>query len=221
MKPITDAITRDHRTKLLTRRVRAIMRAFNKNPNYISLTPDITWDDSFIPPELYDDLETEPASPDAEESQQVQKEKEREKEKPKESKRLKMEVQMIKGKVKAMQNDKGKAKETAQDKGKPDDIENRKRKWTRTRKTPESNPAFGNTSSDNEDGTLDDEAEPPAKRVMRKKSIDGVGVIPVPPPCRRCTLSKIECKPKWLACSLPKLSKISTAMQSFQGSPTS
>lgn len=220
MKPITDAITRDHRTKLLTRRVRAIMRAFNKNPNYISLTPDITWDDSFIPPELYDDLETEPASLDAEESQQVQKEKEREKEKPKESKRLKMEVQMIKGKVKAMQNDKGKAKETAQDKGKPDDIENRKRKWTRTRKTPESNPAFGNTS-DNEDGTLDDEAEPPAKRDMRKKSIDGVGVIPVPPPCRRCTLSKIECKPKWLACSLPKPSKISTAMQSFQCPPTS
>ena len=80
MKPITDTITRDHRTKLLTRRVRAIMRAFNKNPNYLSVTPNIVWDDSFIPPELYDDLETELASLDAKESQQMQKEKARESE---------------------------------------------------------------------------------------------------------------------------------------------
>jgi hypothetical protein len=243
VRPITDTKTRDYRTKLLTRRVRAIMRAFNKNPNYLSVTPNITWDDSFIPPELYDDLETELASLDAKESQRVQKEKEREKEKAKESQKRKMEEQMAKEKAKAKQNDKGKAKETAQDeddtekpkrkwtrkssesslfdvirdngipadeteppeatqddkakaketaqdKEIPDDTENLKRKWTR--KTSESSITGGN-----EDGTPADEAEPPAKRIKSKKTVDDIAV---PPPCRQCTMSEIECEPNgWCA----------------------
>ena len=192
MKPIPDTITREHRTKLLTRRVRAVMRAFNKNPNYLNMIPDITWDDSFIPPELYD--ETELASLDTEESQQVQKEKEREKEKEKarESQSQNMEEQTVKewnnkGKAKEKSQDKEKAKETAQEKEKPNDVEKRKRKCTR--RTSEINPF---DISDDEDGTTTDEAEPPAKRVKRKKSIDD---IPVPPPCRRCTKLHKECKP--------------------------
>lgn len=180
MKPITDTITRDHRTKLLTRRVRAIMRAFNKNPNYLSVTPNITWDDSFIPPELYDDLEKiETTSLDAEERQQVQKEEEKEWEK--EEIREKIEEQMT-----ATQNDKGKMKETTQD------TENVKRKWTR--KFSESSLVF-DISGGNEGGISADEAEPPAKRVKRKKSIDNDGVTPVPPPCRHCTISRLKCIP--------------------------
>jgi hypothetical protein len=147
------------------------MRAFNKNPNYLSGTPNITWDDSFIPPELYDDFEKiESASLDAKESQQVQKEEEKEWEKDKEKKWEKIEEQ-----VTATQN-KGKMKETAQEK---DDPENLKRKWTG--KTVASSLVF-DISGDNEDGTSADEAEPPAKRVKRKKSIDNVGITPVPPP---------------------------------------
>jgi hypothetical protein len=75
VNPITDTITLDHRTKFLTRRVRAVMRAFNKNRNYFSDTPNITWDDSFVPHELYEDPETELESLDGKESQRVQKEK--------------------------------------------------------------------------------------------------------------------------------------------------
>ena len=33
------------------------MRVFFKNSNYLGMTPNITWDDSFVPPELYDDTE--------------------------------------------------------------------------------------------------------------------------------------------------------------------
>ena len=85
---MTDAITCERRTKLLTRRVRAIMRAFNKNPKYLSgVTPNITWDESFVPPDLYVNLESELASLDVKEPQQVQKEK------AKESQRRKMEEQ--------------------------------------------------------------------------------------------------------------------------------
>ena len=183
MKPIADPITLDHRTKLLTRRVRAVMRAFNKNRNYISEKPNISWDDSFIPPELYDDLESELARLDAKESQQVKKEAERESRSPK------IEEQMAKEKVKATQN-KGKAKDTLEDTEHPDDSERLKRKWTR--KTSES--SVFDIASDDEDDTSADEAGPLAKRVKRKKSIDDVGIFPVPPPCQRCTISHIECK---------------------------
>ena len=66
-----DTIALDHRSKLITQRVRTIMLAFFANRNYFSETPNITWDDSFVPPELYADLETELASIDAKKSQQV------------------------------------------------------------------------------------------------------------------------------------------------------
>ena len=78
---MTDSVTRDHRSKLLTRRVRAIIRAFNKNPKYLSdEKPNITWDELFIPPELYVNLKRELESLDVKESQQVQKRKENGKE---------------------------------------------------------------------------------------------------------------------------------------------
>ena len=102
---------------------------------------------------------------------------------------------MDKEKAKTTQNDKGKAKETAQDKENPDDTET-KRKWTQ--KTSEN--SLFDITSDNEDGTSADEAEPPAKRVRRKKSIDDVGIIPAPPPCHQCTVLQIECEPNgWSA----------------------
>ena len=84
---MTDSITRDHRSKLLTQRVRAIIRAFNKNPKYLSdEKPNITWDELFIPLELYVNLKRELESLDA---QQAQKRKESEKEK--EGKKEKMQ----------------------------------------------------------------------------------------------------------------------------------
>jgi hypothetical protein len=162
------------------------------------MTPNITWDDSFIPPELYDDL----ASVDAKESQQLQNEKARESQR---------EEQMIKEKAMATQKDKGKTKETAQDK---DDTEKPKRKWTQ--KTSESIMVF-------EVGTSDDEAEPPAKRVKRNKSIDDVGIIPVPPSCQQCTISRIECTPNgWsVACKNCQKSQrtcsLSKALQNDKG----
>ena len=111
------------------------------------------------------------------------------KEKARESERQEMEEQMAKEKAKTTQNDKGKAKETAHD----------KRKWTRKFSESESSFVFDITG-DNEDGTSADEGEPPTKRVKRKKSIDDVGIFPVPPPCRQCTLSRMECKPNgWSA----------------------
>ena len=127
---MTDAITRERRTKLLTPRVRAIMRAFNKNAKYLSdATPNITWDDSFIPPDLYVNLHSKLASLDAKESQQSQ--KEREKEKAREDQRQNMEKQ----KANVAQNDNRKAKETPQD---LDDAENpidmRPRRTTRQRR---------------------------------------------------------------------------------------
>ena len=171
---IIDAITLDHRTKLLTRRVRAIMRAFNKHRNYLSETPNITWDDSFIPPELYDDFEIEPENLEEKASE-------------------KLEKQMSKEKAKVTQNNKGKTKEAAQDN---DNTENLKRKWTQ--KTSECSLVV--VLDDSEDGTSSDEDEPPAKRVKRKKSIEEVGINPVPPPCRQCTSSRIKCKPNgWRA----------------------
>lgn len=183
MKPIADTITLHHRTKLLTRRVRAAMRVFNKNHNYFSETPNITWDDSFIPPKLYGDLETEQDSLDTREGQQIQKEK------ASENQSLKMEEQMAKEKANTMQNDKGKEKETAQYKENSDETEKSERK--RTRKSSESS-LFD--ISDSEEGTSSDESEPLAKRVKCNESIDNVGFIPIPPPCRRCTISQMECK---------------------------
>jgi hypothetical protein len=154
------------------------MRAFNKNPNYLSVTPDITWDDSFVPSELYDDIETELANlEDAKESQK---------------KKKKEEGQMAaKEKAKATQIDNGKGKETsAQDEENPDDTENPKRK--KTQKTSESS-LFGDIDEDG--GTSADEAaEPPTKRVKRKNSIDDVeNMVTIPPPCRRCNMLEIEC----------------------------
>ena len=185
MKPIADTITLHHRTKLLTRRVRAAMRAFNNNHNYFSETPNITWDDAFIPPKLYADLKTELESLYTRESQQGQKEKEGE------SQSLKTEEQMAEEKANTTQNDKGKEKETAHDKENPDETENPKRKLTRK---PSESSLFDITS-DNEDSTSSDESEPLAKRAMCMESIDNVGLIPIPPPCRRCTISQMECKP--------------------------
>lgn len=179
MNPITDRITLDHRTKLLTRRIRAVLRAFNKNSNYLSETPNITWDDAFIPRELYDDLETELESLDGKESQRVQK-------KEKASERMVEQISIKKPKV--TQNDKRKTKEIAQD---TNDSENLKRKWTRN--TSESNLVL-DIADDSEDDTSSDEDNPPAKRLKRKSSVDDVGIIPVPP-CRQCTSSQKECKP--------------------------
>ena len=147
------------------------MRAFNKNPNYLSERPNINWDDSFVPPQLY--VETELASPDGGERQQVQGDgKEWEKEKAGE----KMEERVSKDKANTMENDKGKAKETAQDKESFDEIEKPKRKWTRN-----SNLIF-DFASDNEDSASSDESEPLAKRVNRKEFNDSVGIIPFPLP---------------------------------------
>ena len=139
---MTDAITREHRTQLLTRRVRAVMRAFNKNPKYLSgAIPNISWDDSFIPPELYENLQTELASLVAKENQQVQKEKEREREnekerenkKARENQRRKMEEQMA------------------------NDTEKPKKKLARKTCEPS---LFGSTTGNNKDGIPSDEAEP-------------------------------------------------------------
>ena len=184
MKPIAGTITLHHRTKLLTRRVRAVMRAFNKNPNYLSERPNINWDDSFVPPQLY--VETELASPDGGERQQVQGDgKEWEKEKAGE----KMEERVSKDKANTMENDKGKAKETAQDRENPDETENLKRK--RMRETSESGLAIDITS-DTEDGPSSDESEPLAKRAKCKESS---GNADMPSPCQRCIISQTECKP--------------------------
>ena len=192
--PFTDIITREHRSKLLTRRVRAIMRVFGKNPNYLSgATPNITWDDSFIPPALYENLETE-----------RQKEKEREKEKTRESQKRKMEEQMAKEKAKVKQNDKEKAKETMQD---LDDTEKPKRKWTREI-------SICSDSCNDKDDTSVEETEPSAKRVKRKKLIDDVGIVPDSPPCRRCAKSKKECIPNgWpAACKSCRQSKMKCSL---------
>ena len=195
MNRISDGITLDHRTKLLTRRVRAVIRAFNKNRSYLSETPNITWDDSFVPRELYDDLETEVESLDDKESQRVQmKENNMAKEKASE----RMEEQMSKENPRATRSDKRKTKETAQDTD--DDLDtvtgNLKRKWTQ--KTSESNLVF-NIADDSEEDSSADEDEPHAKRFKRKDSIDDVSIIPVPP-CRQCTSSQKKCKPNgWSA----------------------
>ena len=142
---MTDSVTRDYRSKLLTRRVRAIIRAFNKNPKYLSdEKPNITWDELFIPPELYVNLKRELESLDA---QQVQKRKESKKEKEgkkekmqekekgeelekkerekkaRESQRRKVEEQIAKEKARVAQSDKDKAKNTSQEKKNPNKTE--------------------------------------------------------------------------------------------------
>ena len=176
---MTDSITRDHRSKLLTRRVRAIIRAFKKNPKYLSdEKPNITWDELFIPPELYVNLKRELESLDVKESQQVQKRKENGKEdggkegevqekekgkklekkerkkKARESQRQKMEQQIAKEKAKVAQSDKKKAN-TSQDKENPYETENSLPK--RTVKTPE----CIYISSDDETDIPADVAKPP------------------------------------------------------------
>ena len=179
-----DTTTLDRRVKLLTRRVHTVMLTFFANRNYFSEKPNITWDNSFVPPELYDDLETKLASIDAKESQQVQKEK------VGESQGKNKEEQIAKEKDKSMQKDKGKAKDTEQDKENPDVAEYPKRKWMQ--KTSESSVVIGITSDDEDDASAD-VAEPPAKRVKHSnKSIDHVDINPVPP-CRQCTSSQMEC----------------------------
>ena len=152
------------------------MREFNKNEKYLSETPNIVWDDSFVPPELYDDLESEMGSLDTKEGQKVEGNS-------RESQRVKIEEQMAKEKANTLKNDKGKAKNTAQDNASPDETEYPKRHLVI------------DITSDNEDTTSSDESEPLAKRINRKESIDNVGIFPVPPPCLRCTISKIECEP--------------------------
>ena len=47
------------------------MREFNKNGRSLSEIPNIIWDDSFVPPELYDDLDTEMGSLDTKEGQHI------------------------------------------------------------------------------------------------------------------------------------------------------
>ena len=172
-----DTITLDHRSKLLTQRVHIVMVAFFTNHIYFSETPNITWDDSFVPPELYNDLETELASVDAKKSQQVQKEKAG-------------KIPRKKKKPKPTRKDKGKAKDTKTPKEKldnPDVVEKPKRK--RTQKT--SVRSVIDITGDNEDDTPADKAEPPAKRIKRKKSIVDVGITLAPPPCRQCTSSQL------------------------------
>ena len=144
---MTDAITLEHRTRLLTRRVRAIMRAFSKNPKYLSdATPNITWDDSFIPRDLYDNMDIELATLKAKESQQTQKEKARE------TQMKKIEAQMAKEKAKV---DGRKMKETAQD---PQADDNEKLKRNLTRKTFET--IFGDNKRIPVAPDLGDEADP-------------------------------------------------------------
>jgi hypothetical protein len=163
------------------------MRAFNNNPNYLSETPNITWDSSFVPPNLYDDLGTDLGSLDTKDGLQVQKEM------AGESQKLKMEEQMSRESANTMQNIKGKAKETVQDKGNPDKTENFKRKWTG--KTSESDlPVVIDITSDNEDATSSEESVPLARRIEYMESIDNVGNTQIPT-CRRCIISEMECIP--------------------------
>jgi hypothetical protein len=52
-QPIDDSIRRA-RTRLLTRRVRAVLQAFNQHRSYTTRAPPgIQWDEDFIPPDLY------------------------------------------------------------------------------------------------------------------------------------------------------------------------
>jgi len=98
--------------------------------------------------------------------------------------------------------------EETDDTEKTDDTgKNLKRKWTR--KTSAS------SSSYKQDDASADKADPPAKQVKRKKLIDDVGVIPVPPchsssPVSTMLKSKKECIPNgWSAasksCRKPKM----------------
>ena len=174
MNLIDDMITLQHRSKLLTRRVRVFLREFNKNHNYLSETSNITWHDFFIPPELYDNLGTEPETLDTKDGRQVEGN-------GRGIQRLKIEERMLKRKSNDMKNDKGKAKETARDKESFNEIEKPKIKWTRN--------SILIFDIDNEDGASSDESEPLAKRVDRKESIDSVGIVPIPPPGRRYTIS--------------------------------
>ena len=184
-----DTITLDHRSKLLTQRVRTIMSAFFANRNYFSETPNITWDDSFVPPELYDDLGTELASVDAKKSQQVLKER------AGKSPKKKVKERKVEKKAKPTKKDKGKAKGTGKNKEKlekPDVTKNPKRK--RTQETSVRSVVIDITG-DNEDNTSADKAEPPAKRIKHKKSINDVGITPAPgPPHRQCTSSQLLSK---------------------------
>jgi hypothetical protein len=96
--------------------------------------------------------------------------------------------------------------EETDDTEKTDDTgKNLKRKWTR--KTSAS------SSSYKQDDASADEADPPAKQVKRKKLIDDVGVIPVPP-CQQCAKSKKECIPNgWsAACKSCRKSKMTCSL---------
>lgn len=74
--PINEQI-RVARTGLLTRRVRVVMRAFSATRSYAKdVPPQIVWDDSFIPPDLYPFLPLVPEVPgDEEEGMNKEKEK--------------------------------------------------------------------------------------------------------------------------------------------------
>ena len=109
MNLIDDRITLQHCSKLLTE--------FNKNHNYLGEMPNITWHDFFIPPQLYDDLGTEPETLDTKDGWQVEGN-------ARGSQRLKTEERVPKGKANDMKNDKRKAKETARDKESFDEIKN-------------------------------------------------------------------------------------------------
>jgi hypothetical protein len=170
---MTDAITREHRTKLLSRRVRAVMRVVYKTPSYLKeKTPNISWDETFIPTELYTNLAAELASFDAKESQQVQKEKKkerenekgRENEEAKESQRRMIEEQRAKEKAKVTNNDKGKANEIPRDLG---GAERPRGSWMRK------NSVFGTDSGD-EDSIIADVGEP--SEAMQNESKDILGI---------------------------------------------
>ena len=189
---MTDSVTREHRSKLLTRRVRAVMRAFNKNPKYISdAKPNITWDDSFIPPELYVNLKSELESLDAKESQQEKKEKEKEgkkekmqekkKEKELEKKELekkaresqwqKMVEQITKNKANAAQSVKERTKKNpSQDKENPNGTENSIPKWTE--KTSRSSLPFYIPSDDESDIPADVAKPPDATKNYKRNEKD-------------------------------------------------
>lgn len=69
VKPFTEAI-HIARAELLTRRVRACVRAFSRNRRWTTdSVPNIIWDANFAPPDLYQDLEAQLAALPEEEEQ--------------------------------------------------------------------------------------------------------------------------------------------------------
>ena len=211
VKPINEAI-RLARTALLTRRVRVVMRAFNRNRRYgINVPPCIEWDDTFVPPDLYPDLSTVQEPGDTEVTADKGKGGEERREEP-------MAVDKGKGRERPGDEreeqlppvvDKGKGKErptdwiaTAQKKARtdgPDDATKQRPKKKRKVVSPE-------TIENSEDEWIPVAAGPPppapgrrppaAKPVRNKRKPTTIPMVDVgsPPPCTRCVLYKVTCR---------------------------